>query len=59
MSHLKKFIRRMNVIGPLLKLCMLVEKAHRSREKVIPIDSDDIRTYIGKQFSYWARPVTI
>ena len=34
------------VMGTLSKLWMLVEKAHRSKEKQIPSDQDNIRTYI-------------
>ena len=33
------------VMGTLSKLWMLVEKAHRSKEKQIPSDQDNIRTY--------------
>ena len=36
------------VVGPLSKLWMLVEELSRSKEKQIPIDLDDIRTYIEK-----------
>ena len=44
MSHLKNAC----VMGPLLKLWMLVEEARRSKEKHIPIDLDNIRAYIEK-----------
>ena len=36
------------VMGPLSKLCMLVEEARRSKENQIAIDLDNIRAYIEK-----------
>ena len=46
-AHLKKNQpKNACVMGPLSKLWMLVEEAHRSKEKQIPIDLDNIRAYI-------------